>query len=287
MGYKIFINGEFVETTEAKIPVQDAGFLFGYGLFETMRSYGKLIYKLEEHIKRLTFSARFFKIPLPFQPVEIPELVKRTLELNNLKDAYIKIILSGGTYSGKLSTPATKPTLIIQTLPFTPYPENWYRKGIKATVCSIRRYPSSPIYAHKTLNFLENVLAKKEAEEKDFQEALFLNTAGYLTEGSISNLFLARKGKIITPSLSSGILPGITRKVVLNLCSKVGIPFSEREVKLEELFEADEAFLTNSLREIIPLTQVDSYIIKKGEVGQITKDLVRAYKKDIDRQRSN
>ena len=287
MEYKIFVNGDFFLPATSKIPVEDMGFLFGYGLFETMRSYGGIVYKLEEHIKRLILSANFLKIPLSFSVAEISELVLKTLQINKLKDAYIKLILSSGIYPGKLSRLPEKPNFIIIARPFSPYPDSWYEQGVKATIASIKRNPSSPIYSHKSLNFLENLLAKREAEEKGYQEAIFLNTEGYLSEGSISNLFVVKKERIITPSLSCGCLPGITRKVVLNLCTRLGIPSQERKVKLEELFGADEAFLTNSLREILPLTRVDSHIIGRGKIGRITRILIEEYKKDIYRDVAN
>jgi len=282
MSYKIFVNDKFVEEEKAKISLQDTGFLFGYGLFETMRSYEGFVYKIEEHIKRLTLSAKFLEIPVPFPESEIYKLVQRALNVNALKNAYIKIILSGGSYSGNLSQPASnKPNFIIKALPFTPSPKSWYEKGIKATISSIRRSPSSPVYRHKSLNFLENLLARREARRKGFQEAIFLNTEGYLSEGSISNLFVVKKEEIVTPPLSSGILPGVTRKTVIDLCISIGIPCKERRIKLEELLQSEEAFLTNSLREILPLTKVDSTPIGKGKVGKTTKLLIKEYKKEI------
>jgi len=280
MKQKIFVNGTFLSPSEAKISTLETGFLFGYGLFETMRSYEGFIFKLSEHIERLTLSAQFFKIPLPFSKKDIAKMVQKTLIVNNLNNAYIKIILSGGEYTGELSKPSQKSNLIIIAKPFTSYPDIYYTQGVSATFSTIRRNPSSPIYTHKTLNFLENLLAKREAEEKKFQEALFLNTKGYLAEGCTTNIFLIKKEKVITPSLDSGILPGITREVVLNLCRLLGLSHEERKVKLEELYKAEEAFLTNSLREILPLTRIDSHIIgRKGKVGEITRTLMEEYKK--------
>jgi branched-chain amino acid aminotransferase group I len=284
MEYKIFINGRFLTSSEAKIPIQDVGFLFGWGLFETMRSYKGFIYKLSEHVRRLTSSARFFKISLPYSEEKIARIVQQTLNANNLQDAYIKLILSGGVYSGKFSQPCTKSNLIVIAQPFTPFPKDFYSEGIGATLASIRRNCASPIYQHKTLNFLENLLAKKEAEEKGYQEAIFLNTRGYLAEGCTTNLFLLKEGEVITPSLDSAILPGITRQVVLELCSRTGIPSREKEVSLEELYQADEAFLTNSLREIIPLTRIDSKLIGKGKPGRITRLLMKEYKYEVRNQ---
>jgi len=246
-----------------------------------MRSYAGFIYKLPEHVERLASSARFFKILLPYPEEKIARIVQQTLDTNNLQDAYIKLILSGGVYSGKLSHPSTQSNLIVIVQLFVPFPESWYSRGITATIATIRRNSASPIYQHKTLNFLENLLAKREAEEKGCQEAIFLNNRDYLAEGCTTNLFLVKRGEVITPSLDSGILPGITRQVVLELCSRVGIPCREKKIRLKELYEADEAFLTNSLREILPLTRIDFRVIGKGEPGRITRLLMKEYKYEI------
>lgn len=283
MQYKVFVNGKFLPFSEAQIPVQDTGFLYGWGLFETIRSYEGSIYKLSQHVRRLALSASFFKISLPYPEVKIINITKKMLSINNIKDAYIKIILSGGLYSGKLSQPSTKPNLIIIAKPFTPLPQIYYTAGVSATIVSIRRNCTSPHCQHKTLNFMENVLARREAEDRGSQEAIFLNNKGYLAEGCVSNLFLIKKGKIITPSIDSGILPGITRQTVIQLCSRLGIPFKERKVRLKELYEADEAFLTNSLREILPLTHIDSRVIGKGKPGKLTRLLIQEYKWEIKR----
>lgn len=281
MEYKIFVNGEFLPLSKAKISLLDTGFLFGYGLFETMRSYQGLVYKLSEHIKRLSLSASFLKIPLPYSTEKISQVVQKTLNLNNLDNAYIKIVLSGGVYSGKLSHPSTKPNFIVIVQPLTPYPDEWYTQGVAATIASTRRNPLSPFYNHKTLNFLENLLAKREARDKGCEEAIFLNTQGYLTEGCTANLFLVKKKKVITPSLNCGVLPGITRRVIIDLCTYFKIPCQEKKITLQELYQADEAFLTSSLREVLPLVRVDSKVIGEGKPGQITRFLIKEYRKKI------
>ncbi|HHF98649.1 MAG TPA: branched-chain amino acid aminotransferase [Candidatus Aerophobetes bacterium] len=282
MGYKVFINGEFVEEKNAKFFIDDVGFLFGYGIFETMRSFKGYIYRLEDHVERLLDSASFFNIPFSLSKEEICKQVYKTLNLNLLKDAYIKIILSGGLYSGKLGSPLKGRSLfIIRVLPLESFSDRVYTEGVKATFSSIRRSPFSPVVKHKTLNFMENLFARKEAESKGFQEAIFLNTEGNLCEGSITNLFIVKKKKVITPSLSSGILPGITRKAVIEICARLSLVCEEKSVKPEELFKADEAFLTNSLRGILPLIEVDFKKIGEGKPGEVTQLLMKEYEKEI------
>ncbi|MBC7189179.1 aminotransferase class IV [Candidatus Aerophobetes bacterium] len=283
MSCKVFINGKFFPVEEAKISIQDAGFLFGYGLFETIRSYNGAVYKLKEHIERLAFSARFFKIPLPFSLSRIYSFVYQTIRENKLGSGKVKVILSAEEFPEKPKESLLKTNFIILVSPLPLYPQSWYQEGVRAHITSIRRNPFSPIYRHKTLNFLENILAKKEAEQKGCQEAIFLTKDGLLAEGSISNIFIVKKGKVLTPPLSCGILPGITRKTVIELCKKSDIPCQEKNITLGELFEAEEAFLTNSLREILPLCYVDSKKIGEGKVGNITRFLTEQYKKDVKR----
>lgn len=283
MRCKVFINGKFFPVEKAKVSILDAGFLFGFGLFETMRSYNGVVYKLKEHIERLVLSARFFKIPLPFSFSRIYSFVCQAIKENKLKSAKVKVILSAEEFPEKLKEPFWKTNFIILVSPLPLYPGSWYQEGVRAHITSMRRTPFSPVYRHKTLNFLENILAKKEAEEKGCQEAIFLTTDGLLAEGSISNIFIVKKGKVLTPPLSCGILPGITRKTVIELCKKSDIPCQEKNITLGELFEAEEAFLTNSLREILPLCYVDSKKIGEGKVGNITRFLTEEYKKDVKR----
>lgn len=274
---KIFINGLFLKPSRAKIPVQNTGFLFGWGIFETMRAYKGFVYRISDHIKRLASSASFLRIPLPCPEEEISQIVYQTLKINNLQDAYIKIILSGGTYSGKLSVPSTEYTFIVMSRPIILFPENWYKEGISVTFSSIRRNSASPLYQHKTLNFLENILAKREAEEKGYQEAIFLNTQGYLTEGSVTNIFLVKRRKLFTPSVDCGLLPGITRQAVFEICSHLGIPFAEGKFKPKDIWDADEIFLTNSIREILPVTRINTHSVGDGKPGEITRLLMKEY----------
>ena len=209
------------------------------------------------------------------------EKIKESIRINQIFPAYVKVIVSSGEQGNSLTSGGSHPNLIIAVRKFTPYSRAVYQKGFAGIVVSLRRNAFSPLPLHKSLNFLENLLAKREAEDKGAEEAILLNTQGYLAEGAISNIFLLKDKKIVTPSLNSGILPGITRQTILEICATLKIPLEERKVKLDELLAAEEAFLTNSLMEIMPLTRVDSHDIGKGNPGGISERIGQEYRRQI------
>ncbi|TET09430.1 branched-chain amino acid aminotransferase, partial [Candidatus Aerophobetes bacterium] len=278
---KIYINGKFFKQSQALISVNEGGFLFGEGLFETMRAYSGSVFRLTEHLERILGSCHFLKLPFKENAQSLTEKINQTLGVNKLFDAYLKLIISSGINKGSLTDTSSSPTLIIIAREFEPYPQRIYKEGFKAITSKIRRNPYSPLAQHKSLNFLENVLGKREAEERGKKEAIFIDPQGNLTEGATTNIFLVKQGSVISPALNSMILPGITRKVVLEISSNLGMPIEERKVELKELYEAEEAFLTNSLIEIMPLVQVDSHIIGKGVSGTLTQKLKKEYQKKV------
>ncbi len=280
MERKIYINGKFFKQSQALISVNEGGFLFGEGIFETMRAYSGSVFRLTEHLERILGSCRFLKLPFKENAQSLTEKINQTLQINNLSNAYLKLIISSGNKSSLTST-TSSPTLIIIAREFESYPQRIYKEGFKAITSKIRRNPYSPLAQHKSLNFLENVLGKREAEERGKKEAIFIDPQGNLTEGATTNIFLVKQGSVISPALNSMILPGITREVVLEISSNLGIPIEERRVELKELYEAEEAFLTNSLVEIMPLVQVDSHIIVKGVPGPLTQKLKKEYQKKV------
>ena len=280
MERKIYINGKFFKQSQALISVNEGGFLFGEGIFETMRAYSGSVFRLTEHLERILGSCRFLKLPFKENAQSLTEKINQTLQINNLSNAYLKLIISSGNKSSLTDT-SSSPTLIIIAREFEPYPQRIYKEGFKAITSKIRRNPYSPLAQHKSLNFLENVLGKREAEELGKKEAIFIDPQGNLTEGATTNIFLVKQGSVISPALNSMILPGITREVVLEISSNLGILTEERKVELKELYEAEEAFLTNSLVEIMPLVQVDSSLIGKGVPGTLTQKLKKEYQKKV------
>ena len=279
MENQVYINGKFFPESRARIGINEGGFLFGNGIFETMRTYSGSIFKLSQHVKRLLDSCRFLGIPFEETEEELEEKIKKSLKINQVFPAYVKVIVSSGEHGNSLTSVGSHPNLIIIIRKFTPYSRAFYQKGFTGIVVSLRRNAFSPLPLHKNLSFLENLLAKREAEDKGGEEAIFLNTEGYLAEGAISNIFLLRDEKVITPSLNSGILPGITRQTILEICATLKIPLEQRKVELEELLRANEAFFANSLMEIMPLTRVNSHCIGGGKPGKITEKISQEYRK--------
>jgi len=281
---QVFLNGRFLWEDKASISIFDRGLLYGDGLFETLRSYGGEPFRLEAHLERLAQSAAFLQIPLPFETEEIKGALRKLLQQNRLKDAYVRITLTRGRLTGRLDLGTKEPTLLIVAREFEPYPKRYYRQGMKAVISRIRREARSPLLQHKTLNYLPNILARTEAQESGADEAIFLNTARFLTEATVSNLFFVKEGQVLTPPVSSGLLPGITRAVVLNICRNKSIPAREKNLRQSEAAQADEAFLTNSLMEVMPLSFIEAKPIGSGRVGDLTRRLRRLYREVVRRE---
>lgn len=282
---KIFVNGSFVNLSRAKISVLDRGFLYGDGLFETMRAYGGEVFRLDDHLDRLFLSAEEIELPFSSTRKDLRSIIKRILEINNLSEAYIRLTLSRGISEPCLiSESKASPTLVIVARKFKSLSPSEYRKGWRATIVGTRQNQASPVSRLKSLNFLNNILARKEAKAKRVDEGILLNTLGDVAEASTSNIFLVKRGIVITPREESGLLPGITRGVVLELATSLGLKAYQRKISLNELMGADEAFLTNSLIEIMPLVEIDGRQIGKGKPGLVTERIHQAYKNLVRRE---
>jgi len=274
----VYLNGSLMPLSQARLSPLDYGFLYGYGLFETMRAYSGRIFRLERHLARLSRSAKLLGIDLESIP-DLEKALYNTLQANNLSHARIRLTLSGGEGEPLPDLVIRVPTVLIVARSYTPYPRQVYKQGFKAIVSRIRRNTQSPASAMKSLNYLDNLLARQEAKLAGADEAILLNEQGFLAEGSMSNIFLVSGNALLTPSEDSGILPGITRGVVLEeLAPSLGMKKIERKIALKELLQADEAFFTNSLIEIMPLTQVGGQNIGSGRAGAVTQRLIAAYK---------
>jgi len=282
---KIFLNGSFVNLTRAKISVFDRGFLYGDGLFETMRAYSGEVFRLEDHLDRLFHSAKGIELSLPYTRRELRTIIKRILKINGLSKAYIRLTLSRGVSEpGLISKPQSSVTLAIVAREFKPLSPSEYRKGWRATVVETRQNQASPLSRLKSLNFLNNILARKEAQSKRVDEGILLNTLGEVAEASTSNIFLVKRGIIITPPEESGLLPGITRGVVLELAPNLGLKAYNRRVSLDDLMGAEEAFLTNSLIEIMPVVEIDGRPLGNGKPGKVTQRIHKAYQELVNRE---
>jgi branched-chain amino acid aminotransferase len=271
----IFIDGKFYPRENAKVSVFDHGFLFGDGLFETMRAYHGVCFRLAEHLDRLYLGAEALRITVPYTKEELAGFVEDSVQKNRLAEAYIRVTLTRGVGKPGLD-PRTCPraAVIIAALPLTPYPDEAYTLGWEAVILSVRRNSPHALPPQlKSMNFLNNILAKLELIDRGKPEGFFLNQDGYLTEGVVSNLFIVSREIVYTPETDSGILPGITRKTVLELCGKLRIPAVEKKLAPAELYQADECFVTNSLAEILPICQVDNRLIGQGRPGPLTRHL--------------
>ena len=278
----VYLNGSLLPVSQARLSPSDYGFLYGYGLFETMRAYSGRIFRVEKHLARLSRSAKLLGIDLRSDIPDLEKALYNTLQANNLSNARIRLTLSGGEGEPVPDLLPQNPTVIIVARRYTPYPPQVYQQGFKAIVSRIRRNTQSPASVIKSLNYLDNLLARRETKLAGADEAILLNERGFLAEGSMSNIFLVSDNTLLTPSEDSGILPGITREVILELAPSMDMKTIERKITLKELLQADEAFFTNSLIEIMPLTQVDEQNIGLGRAGAVTQRLIAAYKELVE-----
>lgn len=279
----IFLNNKVVHENDAKVSVKDRGFLYGDGIFETLRSYEDCLFNIVKHFNRLKHSSAILKIPFNYSFDEMKLNVKEVLERNGLVNAYIRITLSRGIGNKDVGFSIDKcrfdSTLVINAKPLQLYPENFYNQGMSLIVSSFRRNKACPISCHKTLNFLTNIIARDEADANGAHEVVLLNTDGYVAECSASNLFIVESGTIVTPPLNVNILPGITRETVLEICKNNAILVKEEPFFTERLIKADECFLTNSIMEVMPVAELNGEKVGKKIPGKLTKYLRKEYKK--------
>ena len=234
---------------------------------------------LDEHIERLYNSAVIIDLNIRPDNKYIKYIIYRLLKVNKLRDAYIRLSVSRGTGRvGLDATTAESDSIVIIVKDFTPYPDKFYRKGIRLYTSSVRRNERSVLFRIKSLNYLNNIMARLEAQAAGATDALLLNSKDKVAESAVSNIFMVKKNSIVTPSIASGALPGITRKAVLSLAGKAGLRPVERKIGLGELKAAKEIFLTNTLMEIMPVTRLDKKTISNGTPGPVTKKLHKTYK---------
>lgn len=280
MGEWVYLNGEFVRKNEAKISVFDHGFLYGDGVFEGIRAYGGRVFRLQSHLQRLWESAKAIALKIPLSKEKLTEKVLESLRKNKLKDAYIRLVVSRG--EGDLGLDPRKcpyPQIIIITDKISIYPEELYEKGLEIAVVSTRRnIPSTLNPRIKSLNYLNNILAKIEANLQGLPEAIMLNKDGYVAECTGDNIFIVEGEILVTPPIWVGALKGITRDVVIELAQKEGISVQERTFTPAALYASDECFLTGTAAEVIPVTKVDGRAIGDGVAGPITKRLIKKFR---------
>jgi branched-chain amino acid aminotransferase len=279
----IYLNDRFVKEDEAVVSVFDHGFLYGDGVYETIRSYGSRIFMQNQHLARLRRSADGIGLTIPIPDHRWLDLLHESMARNNIgnaqQDAYLRITISRGAGDIGLD-PALcpTPTVVIITKPLHPPSPEHYRIGVKLIVARTRRNLPSALPPHiKTTNFLNNILAKREAIAAGAFDSILLNWESHLTECTVSNLFFVRAGRLCTPSLACGLLDGITRNIVLSLAQEAQIPVDEGYFGVEAIYKADECFLTNTSMEVMPVTMVDGHPVGNGTPGILTRELHRLF----------
>jgi len=277
----LYLNNKLVPEDKAFISVFDHGFLYGDGIYETLRAYKGCVFMIDEHIERLFRSASMIGLALPKGHDEIKKAVYQTIKANHHKEAYVRITVSRGT--GPLGLdPALcpEPTFVIISKEFKDYPRSYYQKGVNIAIVNTRRnYRKALDPKIKSLNFLNNILAKIEAKERGAYEAVMLNHRGYIAEGTISNVFFVKDKVLCTPATGVGILDGITRRIILDAAAELGIRVKEGRFRPEDVYSADEVFISNTTMEVMPVAEVDD--IKTPSKFMVTKLLHKAYRKKV------
>ncbi len=276
----VYLNNKIVPAAEARISVFDHGFLYGDGIYETMRVYDGVIFLIGEHLNRLRRSASLIGLDLPKNDADMRSAVYDTLLANDLSDAYVRVTISRGSGEIGLDPDLCKePTFIIIAEKFKNYPRSYYENGIRLKIASVRRNLKEALNPQiKSLNFLNNILAKIEAKKVDAHEAIMLNAYGHLAEGTVSNIFFLKNSILHTPSIKCGILDGITRALVIDLAARNAITVKEGDFKPEDLYGATEVFITNSTMEVMPVSRVDEVHFNVGETARL---LLTKYKQEV------
>jgi len=278
-GMQIYIDGKFYPKEEAKVSVFDHGFLYGDGVFEGIRAYSGRIFRLEEHLDRLYDSAKTIDLAVPISKEEMTAAIIETCKKNNLTNAYIRPIVSRGVGDlGLDPRKCPKASVVIMAVEWGAMYGDLYEKGLKAVTVSVRRNPAEALPPNvKSLNYLNNILAKIEANCKGGDEAIFFDTNGYVSEGSGDNIFVIKNGVIITPPTLNN-LRGITRMVALEIATSLGITVHERNMGYYDLYCADEVFVTGTAAEVAPITWIDGRTIGTGKPGPITRQCMEQFK---------
>lgn len=281
----IYLDGKFVPRDEAKVSVFDHGFLYGDGVFEGIRAYHGRVFRLEEHLDRLYDSAKTIDLEVPVSKAEFGGIILETLRKNNLREAYIRPVVSRGVGDlGLDPRKCPKPTIVVIAVEWGAMYGDLYEKGLKAITVSVRRNPAQALPPNvKSLNYLNNIFAKIEANYKGGDEAIFFDTNGYISEGSGDNIFVVKNGEIITPPTLNN-LRGITRMVALEIAASLGITVKEQNIGYYDMYSADEVFVTGTAAEVAPIVLIDGRSIGSGRPGPITRQLMAAFKAVTERE---
>jgi len=280
---KIYLDGQFVDQADAKISVFDHGLLYGDGVFEGIRLYGGNVFRLEEHLERLEYSAKAILLRLPLSRKELSDAVCETCRQNKLKNAYIRLVVTRGVGDlGLAPWLCPKPSIFIIAAGISLYPEEYYQNGLAIVTVPTRRItPAALPPTIKSLNYLNNILGKIEAKQFGALEAIMLNEQGYVAECTADNVFIVHKGELLTPSASQGALRGITRGTIMDIAGELGIPLREGNLTRYDMWCSDECFLTGSGAEVIPVVKLDGREIGTGKPGPITQRVLASFRQRV------
>lgn len=271
----VYLNGKIVEAGEASVPVTDSSYLYGIGLFETMRAVDGQVFCLREHLARLNKSAEALTIFNSYSDEQIEQAIDQLLVANDLTEARLRLSIS----NGPVQTDGTALTnLLITAAAFSPYPDEYYDNGVRVILTDFRQNSNDPFCGHKTTCYGPRLTALKNAHEKLAAEALWFTTENALAEGSISNVFLVKDGVLYTPPVNTPVLPGVARKTVIDLAEELNIECYENPLRIDDLLKADEVFLTNVIMEVLPVVAIEAHTVAEGNPGEITKKIGKAYK---------
>lgn len=277
---KVYLNGELMEQEEARLPITDRGVLFGDGLFETIRAYEGRPFRMDRHLQRLRDGCRQLRMSGLPPDEDLRGMVSDLYRLNvGAGDAYVRITMTGGPFDGSrtLERPGP-PSIFVLVKPFEGYPDEFYRRGMTMVVSSVRRDSGSPLSHVKSNNYLNSIIARQEARDRGADDAVMLNEEGHLAEATSSNIFMVRGGAALTPDAACGLLPGITRETVMELCGRLDLDCSSGLYTLEDLLGADEAFASLSTGEVVPIREVEGGVIGGTCPGPVTSRLASAYR---------
>jgi branched-chain amino acid aminotransferase len=298
---KVFLNDKIIAADKASVPVTDSSYLYGIGLFETMRAVNGRVFRLADHLRRLNHSAETLGICNHYTDDQLTDAVAQTLEANKLTEARLRLQISNGPIQPQKNSPPAKgeypaqrgegvslqnmplpsTNLLITAAQFAPYPAESYEKGVRVALTNYRQNAHDPFAGHKTTCYGPRLTALKEAHQRLATESLWFTTENLLAEGSVSNVFLVKDGRLYTPPVQTPVLPGIARRTVIELAEAADIPCCEQPLAIDDLLAADEVFLTNVIMEVLPVTAVEAHTVANGKPGPLTKQLIEKFKQRL------
>ncbi len=279
---KVFLNDKLLEAENARISVADAGFLYGAGLFETMRAQNGTVFCLLDHLDRLLLSADRLGFNLPHDRSALAAAIDSVLQANQFPEARLRLTVSAGSVAPGADEPM--PTVLITAVKLQAYPEEYYKDGVIVVLCPSRQNPSDPTTGHKSTSCFSRMLALQQARTRKAAEALWFTSEGNLAEGCISNVFLVKDGKLFTPPLDTPVLPGVARATVCKIALRNKLELVEKALRIDDLLGAHEVFVSNVIMKVMPVVAIEKHTVGQGKVGPITEDLKHDFTDEIERQ---